>query len=264
MGELKKRVITGLCTAPVIAFLFYILPQLWFLLLLAAVCAVAVYEAARLAGASMKYIIAILVILGLAPLYMRFFQIYMLWVMAVVCILIIIRVLARKTPAEKANRELMAECTVVLFGNFFIVLPFFYIYVLKELENLFPLILLFSIWASDIAAYFIGKNFGKHPLAPQISPKKTIEGLFGSILGSMVIVTAAHQLLGFTMVKALIVGAAMGVLGQAGDLLESSFKRVLETKDSSSLLPGHGGLLDRIDSFTFTAPFLYICLVWTI
>ena len=263
MGELKKRVITGLCAAPVIAFLFYILPQFWFLLLLAVACAVAVYEAARLVRVSMGLLVAVLVILGLAPLYLRFFQIYMLWVMALVCILIVIRVFARKTPAEAANRDLIASSAIVLFGNFFIVLPFFYIYLLKELDNLFPLILLFSIWASDIAAYFIGKNLGKHPLAPQISPKKTIEGLFGSVLGSMVIAAASFQLLGVTMARALIIGAVIGILGQAGDLLESSCKRVLDTKDSSSLLPGHGGLLDRIDSFTFTAPFLYICLVWT-
>lgn len=263
MGELKKRVITGLCTAPVIAFLFYILPQFWFLIFLAAVCAVALYEASRLVRASMGYLIAALVILGLAPLYLRFFQIYMLWVMALICILIVIRVLARKTPADAANRELISSSAIALFGNFFILLPFFYIYLLKELDNLFPLILLFSIWASDIAAYFIGKNFGKHPLAPQISPKKTVEGLFGSILGSMAIAAAAFQLLGITVTRALIIGAAIGILGQAGDLLESSCKRVLDTKDSSSLLPGHGGILDRIDSFTFTAPFLYICLVWT-
>jgi len=264
LGELKKRVITGVCIAPVIAFLFYILPQLWFLLLLALVSAAAVYEAASLAGTSMRYVMAPLVVLGFAPLYFRFFQIFMLWIMALVCIMIIIKVFARKTDAEKANRDLIGSVAVVLFGNFFIVLPFFYIYVLKELDALFPLILLFSIWASDIFAYAIGKRLGKHPMAPQISPKKTLEGLLGAILGSMVIMTAAHQLLGFTIAKTLIVGAVMGILGQAGDLLESACKRVFETKDSSSLLPGHGGLLDRIDSFTFTAPFLYTCLVWTI
>ncbi|HBL23722.1 MAG TPA: phosphatidate cytidylyltransferase, partial [Deltaproteobacteria bacterium] len=137
------------------------------------------------------------------------------------------------------------------------------LYLLKELDPLFPLILLVSIWASDTFAFIIGKNLGKHPLAPQISPKKTVEGLLGSALGSLAVTTAAYQLLGLSIAGALVVGAATGILGQAGDLLESACKRVFNTKDSSQLIPGHGGLLDRIDSFIFTAPFLYTCLVWT-
>ena len=263
MGELKKRVITGACLAPVIALLFYILPQFWFLLFLALVCVVAVYEASSLATVPMRYLVTPLVVLGIAPLYFRFFQIFMLWVMASACTMIAMKAFSRGEDTGKANRELVGWIGVILFGNFFIILPVFYIYLLKELGTVFPLILLVSIWASDTFAYFIGKKLGKHPLAPLISPKKTIEGLIGSILGSMLIITASHQILGLTIMPALIVGAAMGLLGQAGDLLESACKRVFGTKDSSALIPGHGGLLDRIDSFTFTAPFLYTYLVWT-
>ncbi len=115
--------------------------------------------------------------------------------------------------------------------------PLLLFYLLKELQALFPLILLLSIWASDIFAYGIGKKFGKHPLAPRISPKKTIEGLMGATLGSLIVITASHQLLGLSVPAALGVGAATGVLGQAGDLLESACKRVFNTKDSSQLIP---------------------------
>lgn len=263
MGELKKRVITGICIAPVIVFLFYILPPEWFLVLLLVICVVALLEAAFLAGYHMKYLITGLVIAGIVPLFFRFFQIYMLWVMASAFIIITVKVFDRNSPVEEANRDLTGQTALVLFCNFFVLVPFFYLYLLKELDKLFPLMLLFSIWASDILAYAIGKKFGRHPLAPRISPKKTVEGLLGSALGSLAVITAAHQLLGFGIPTALVVGAATGILGQAGDLLESTCKRVFNAKDSSQLIPGHGGLLDRIDSFIFTAPFLYTCLVWT-
>lgn len=263
MGELKKRVITGVCLAPVIAFLFYILPPLWLLILLMAICVVAVLEAASLTGLPMRYLFPLLIIPGTVPLFFRFFQIFMLWVMASAFIVIAVKVFDRQAPVEDANHQLTNQAALIFFGNFFILVPFFYLYLLKELDKFFPLILLLSIWASDTFAYIIGKNLGKHPLAPRISPKKTVEGLIGSVLGSLLVITAAYQLLGFSIPGALVVGAAMGLLGQAGDLLESACKRVFNTKDSSSLIPGHGGLLDRIDSFIFTAPFLYTCLVWT-
>ena len=262
MGELKKRIITGLFLAPVIAFLFYILPPVWFMLFLAAVGSAAVIEAASLARLPMRYLIAALAVAGFAPLYFRFFQVYMFWVLACVSILIVIAVLGRSDSVEEANRKLVGNVSAMLFVNFFIVLPFFYIYALKELDRIFPLILLFAIWASDTGAFIVGKKLGRHPLAPRISPKKTVEGLFGAVIGSMAVIAASHQLLGLTLAKALVAGAATGALGQAGDLLESSCKRVFDTKDSSSLIPGHGGILDRTDSFLFTAPFLYIFLVW--
>ena len=263
MGELKKRVITGICIAPVIAFLFYVLPPVWLLALLLIIAVVALIEAASLAGCHMRYLIATLVILGTVPLYFRFFQIYMLWMMASAFIVITIKVFDRKASLEDANRDLTGQAALVLFSNLFILIPFFYLYLLKELDGLFPLILLFSIWASDIFAYGIGKKFGKHPLAPRISPKKTVEGLLGAALGSLAVITASYQLLGLSIPAALGVGAATGVLGQAGDLFESACKRVFNTKDSSHLIPRHGGILDRIDSFIFTAPFLYTYLVWT-
>ncbi len=263
MGELKKRVITGICLAPVIALLFYFLPAVWLLVFLLAIGVIAVIEAAGLAKVPMKPFIAVLVIAGIIPLFKEKTEYYLLWIMASVAIVIILKIFDRKTPAEKANRDITLQIALVLFGNFFVLIPFFYLYLLKKQGILFPLILLVAIWASDTFAYFIGKNFGKHPLAPRISPKKTIEGLVGSALGSLIIITAFHKWLGFDICAALGTGFAIGILGQAGDLMESACKRVFNIKDSSGLIPGHGGMLDRIDSFIFTTPFLYSCVLWT-
>ena len=262
MGELKKRVIAGVCLAPVVALLFYFLPPVWLLAFLLVISVIAVNEASALAGVPMKFFVAVLTASGVVPLFMDRLQYYPLWIMASIVIMILIKVLDRKAPVDRANREITRQAAVILFGSFFILLPFFYLYLLKKQNTLLPLILLVSIWASDTFAYFIGKNFGRHKLAPQISPKKTVEGLAGSALGSLLIITVCHKWLGFSIYAALGVGVVTGILGQAGDLMESACKRVFNIKDSSGLIPGHGGILDRIDSFIFTAPFLYSCVLW--
>ena len=199
MGELKKRVITGICLAPVIALLFYFLPAAGLLILLLIAGIVAVHEAAALADIPLKVLVAALVIAGIIPLFKEQYHYYPLWVMASVVIMIIIKIFDRKASVDSANREITLQAAVILFGNVFILVPFFYLYLLKKEDTLFPLILLVSIWASDTFAYFIGKNFGKRRLAPQISPKKTVEGLAGSALGSLIVIAACHKWLGFSI-----------------------------------------------------------------
>ena len=113
-------------------------------------------------------------------------------------------------------------------------------------------------WISDSGAYFAGRFFGRHFLFPSLSPKKTVEGGLGGLLLTIIIVApVAYLLLDFGLVKALIMGAAVSVASQCGDLFESSLKRILEVKDLGTFLPGHGGVLDRVDSLLFTAPAVY-------
>jgi phosphatidate cytidylyltransferase len=127
--------------------------------------------------------------------------------------------------------------------------------------GLMPLFL--AVWGSDSFAYFAGCMFGRHPLAPTLSPKKTVEGLAGSVFGAVLGMMVGRTL--FTPAfpspaSAVTLGVLLGLLGQAGDLFESLLKRSCGVKDSSSLFPGHGGILDRIDALIFCAPAYYYLL----
>lgn len=113
-------------------------------------------------------------------------------------------------------------------------------------------------WISDSGAYFAGRFFGRHSMFPSLSPKKTIEGGAGGLLLTVLVVAPlSSQLLDFNLTKALLIGAVVSVSSQAGDLFESSLKRILDVKDLGNFLPGHGGILDRVDSLLFTAPAVY-------
>jgi phosphatidate cytidylyltransferase len=122
------------------------------------------------------------------------------------------------------------------------------------------LLLFLVIWSGDIFALLVGRSFGRTPLAPRISPKKTVEGSMGGLIGSLVIGWAfAHWFWQTEPLKTVILFIVLiAVVGQAGDLLESGLKRACEVKDSGTLLPGHGGLLDRIDSLMLAVPALWI------
>ena len=113
-------------------------------------------------------------------------------------------------------------------------------------------------WMGDTTAYYGGKGFGKHKLAPAISPKKTVEGaiigLIGSIVGAII---AKSWFLDISILNAIAAGILIGVFGQFGDLSESIIKRNLQVKDSGGIIPGHGGILDRVDSLLFSAPVFY-------
>jgi len=148
-----------------------------------------------------------------------------------------------------------------LLGIVYVTLPLAYIMLLREHEAGLALTALLFIanWLSDSGAYFAGRTLGKHPLAPQISPKKSVEG----VVGGAVIAALGLALLGPRLVGATAwVWATIGVLvclgGQLGDLAESTLKRLAGVKDSSNLFPGHGGVLDRFDSIMFTAPLVYM------
>jgi phosphatidate cytidylyltransferase len=116
-----------------------------------------------------------------------------------------------------------------------------------------------AVWLGDTAAYCVGQTLGRHKLAPVISPKKTIEGALGGLLGSALAALLGKKILvpGASLLGLLFLSGLMGVASQFGDLAESALKRGAGIKDSSNLLPGHGGLLDRIDGVLFAAPVLF-------
>ncbi len=120
--------------------------------------------------------------------------------------------------------------------------------------------LLLVVWLGDAGAYYVGKRFGRHKLSPRISPKKTIEGLAGGVITSIITAVVIHLTFfpQIPLVHAVIVGIVLSVSGVIGDLAESMWKRSAAVKDSGTLIPGHGGFLDRLDSVLYTAPILYV------
>jgi len=124
--------------------------------------------------------------------------------------------------------------------------------------------ILISIWLCDSAAYFIGCAIGKHKLFPRVSPKKSWEGAIAGFVFSVIgfIISKLVLLENISWMHAIILGMIIGVIGQTGDLIESLIKRDAGIKDSSNIIPGHGGILDRFDSLLFTAPFVYLYMYY--
>ena len=119
--------------------------------------------------------------------------------------------------------------------------------------------LLLVTWASDTGAYLVGTLYGRHRLAPTISPKKTVEGLVGGLIGAIIVGYTARWwfLPELSGLDCLILATLLTITGLWGDLTESAMKRSVGMKDSGRILPGHGGMLDRLDSLLFTAPVFY-------
>jgi len=173
-------------------------------------------------------------------------------------------------------KDLFSEKTIPLFSSkrfiittFYLSSSFVFLISIANFNRTYtPLLLLGSfilVWVNDTFAFLIGKNFGKQKLFPRVSPKKTVEGFLGGLFFSTV---ASYFIANFTGVldntNWLILSIIVSVFGTLGDLIESKFKRQAEVKDSGVIMPGHGGLLDRLDSIIFASPFIYLFLRITI
>ena len=148
-----------------------------------------------------------------------------------------------------------------LFGVLYTFLPWHFSELLRGRSVHWLFVALALNWVGDSAAYYVGRVFGKHRLAPVVSPKKSWEGAAGSVAASILFSTIyMHAFLPeVPLWLAALIGAAGNIAGQFGDLAESALKRGAGEKDSGRLLPGHGGLLDRVDSSLFSLPVVYIC-----
>ena len=168
--------------------------------------------------------------------------------------------------AQDDFSEMLPTAGVKVFGVLYVALLGGYIIAIRVIESPIPklapkLLTLFFIvvFAGDTGAYYTGRTMGRRKLAPRVSPGKTIEGAIGGLAGNVIAALIAH----FTFFPELPIPHAvplalvMGVLGITGDLCESMLKRGAKAKDAGKLIPGHGGLLDRLDSMVFNAPLLY-------
>ena len=162
--------------------------------------------------------------------------------------------------AARAETRTLRAVLAVLLMSLWVGAPLAHLGLFPHTRDGVLLILIAVVgpWISDAGAYFSGRFFGRHLLFPSLSPKKTVEGGVGGLLLTLLVVTpVAYLLLDFSLVKALIIGSVVSVASQCGDLFESALKRILDVKDLGNFLPGHGGVLDRVDSLLFTAPAVY-------
>jgi len=167
--------------------------------------------------------------------------------------------------SREAIADILPGMAVSAAGLTFIAFPFSYLVRLVEVEpngRQFVLFTLVLVWAGDMLAYFVGRAFGHAPMARALSPKKTWEGAAANLAASLIVATFFARWVGMDGLTLLVIAGLANIAGQIGDLVESAYKRGAGTKDSSSLLPGHGGMLDRIDSLIFAAPVVWWSLEW--
>jgi len=169
----------------------------------------------------------------------------------------------------KYSRELYFENGKLIFTVVYLALPFSFALGLPKFSTLDPgksftlevFMLFVLIWSSDTFAYLTGKFFGKHKMAPRISPKKTWEGFAGGVVLTLILGFFVEQYFPELRGNWMIVGFLVSVFAPLGDLVESQLKRSFAVKDSGNIIPGHGGVLDRLDSFIICAPVIYLYFI---
>lgn len=162
-------------------------------------------------------------------------------------------------------QDVLPAMAISSAGLIFIALPFSYLVRINELGRVGRELVLFTlclIWAGDMLAYFVGRSFGRTPMAPALSPRKTWEGALGNLLASLIVGVFFARWMQMEVISLLVIAALGNIAGQMGDLIESAYKRGAAVKDSGTLIPGHGGVLDRIDSLILAAPVVWAAYQW--
>ncbi len=198
-------------------------------------------------------------LLSLAPLAAISIQKDMLMLFAVTLAMLALFMYA--LFAKEPLQEAMTALAVTVFGIMYVSWLFMHLTLLRGLPygKQFVFYLLIAVWSGDSGAYYAGKSLGKHLLSPVISPKKTVEGAIGGLAATLLasIIVKFTLLPQMSLLHAAMLGVMLAIVSQIGDLCESLLKRSVNVKDSGTLLPGHGGILDRVDGLMFAAPVLY-------
>jgi phosphatidate cytidylyltransferase len=181
------------------------------------------------------------------------------------CLLFLIMVTELFFKSEKPFYQMALR----VFGVFYIVIPFGSVaivqYAHQEYRPDIILGILLLIWSGDVFAYFFGKQFGKHKLSARISPGKTIEGFVGGAVMTLIVSIILNAFIStYSIINWIIIAIIIIVFGTLGDLFESMIKRHLKVKDSGTILPGHGGILDRFDGLNFSLPFITAYILFTL
>jgi phosphatidate cytidylyltransferase len=251
-----KRLATALVLIPFILYVVLLGP-FWLLFGVTALVALICYS--EYAGIAASYGIAkpgpVGYAAGLLVLAIRPEDGYLLFtLLALIAMLLVLRL--------EDPRQALPQAAFVLFGIVYIFGAWKFAILLHAVSPHWLAYGLILNWVGDACGYYVGKALGRHAMAPRISPKKTWEGAAASLAGSVIfgILYLTRALPSVSLLEAGWLSVLVSVAGQAGDLAESALKRGAKVKDSSGLLPGHGGLLDRVDSTLFALPVVYLRL----
>ena len=259
------RVLSGAILIPLLLAVVWLLPPVYFRGLMAFAAAIGLHEFYRMAkSGGARPVAAVGIVLGSVVVMGHFYGARSgdaLAIYTAFCVLVVLGArLFSRGPVEGAA----VDVAVTLAGIVYVALLLGFQPAIQAgyRGRHWLLFLYFVIWASDTGAYYIGTAFGKHRLYEKVSPKKSVEGLVGGTAASMLVALLCSFWLlpGLGAVEALALGAVLALVGTVGDLAESMVKRSVGVKDSGALIPGHGGILDRMDSLLFAAPVLFFYL----
>ncbi|WP_018883371.1 phosphatidate cytidylyltransferase [Paenibacillus massiliensis] len=261
---MKQRLLTGII-AGALFFMMVYLGGLPYHILILAMALIGIHEFIRMIKVSSFSIEALLSYVGVLLLVFPYEPLHvqpplelssMLWIW--LTLFLVVTVLSK-------NRVNINTAALLFLGTVYVGVGFSAIADSRHMAyGLFwTILLLASIWSSDAGAYFAGKAFGRTKLWPSISPNKTIEGSVGGIILAVVVAVVFSWFSGglLTVGHAIVIGLACSLVGQLGDLIQSAYKRSYDIKDSGRLLPGHGGILDRCDSWIVVFPFIHMFLL---
>lgn len=271
---MMKRVLTALVLIPLILLLIFKGPFWLITPVVGAIAELALWEYLTLADATGAKTPRIAAVVAVAAIFafIFFFPFVDLLPLTGAIVLALLIVCAFRSPLKRV----LPDTAYSVFGVFYIGLSLTTLPLLSQQENGSSLLvfLLFVVWAGDTAALYIGRTWGRRKLAPAISPGKSWEGSAASMIGSIAITglllwlattLLAHDIAALSypgpVLRWFVLAAILNVAAQVGDLVESALKRGAEVKDSGSLLPGHGGVLDRIDALLIAAPVLWYALL---
>jgi len=267
-GELGKRVGVAAITIPLI-FGVILWGRAAFLVLVDIILVMALWEFYSLAEQKGFFPLKFLGILSVLAISSTLYIYHGRWMTELLFVILFV-ILSLELFHGKANA--LANAAITLFGILYISL-FSSLILIRELPARSSLnyrmggwlvILIFStIWICDTVAYFYGSRFGKHPLFKRVSPNKTWEGAIAGFVFGIIAAVGLHYIFvpSLSTIDSMMIGVIVGILGQISDLIESLYKRDAGVKDSSNILPGHGGFLDRFDSPILVGPCVYIYLL---
>ena len=271
-SALKQRVLTAVVLVPILLGAMFLLPGIAWQLLLCLPLVLASLEWSRLSKYSTvaRYAFTALLLVNALAFVFAFWSEGSVGLGEAVATLVLIPALlfwAIAAPLWLYRGWRVTNPFILGVVGWLILVPAWVAFVFLQRSPWMLLAIVLIIWIADIAAYFAGRRFGRHKLAPQISPGKTWEGVVGAFIavivyGFGVSFLVLPQANAYDRIVMLIFVCALTVLGIVGDLFESWIKRTAGAKDSGNLLPGHGGMLDRIDSMTAALPFAALYYLW--